>query len=157
MSNLTSKDLLALSRKEPNGRKRVRLLAVSYFKEGLSRTEISLRLKVARGSVNKWVSNFLQHGINGLENRPIQGRPHSLTEEQLKLLGAYIEKQIECTDKGGRLTAQDICDYISTCFGIKYHRDHIYKLLKKQGYSWITSRSKHPKQSEKVQDLFKNL
>ncbi len=103
---------MALSRKESNGRKRVRLLAVSYFKEGLSRTEIALRLKVARGSVNKLVSNFLQHGLSGLENKPIQGRPHSLTQEQLKLLGAYIEKQIECTDEGGRLTGQANCRLI---------------------------------------------
>ncbi|MFK3872365.1 helix-turn-helix domain-containing protein [Pseudoalteromonas rhizosphaerae] len=58
-----SKQLLALSRKEPNARKRIRLLAVSLFFEGENRTNIAKRLNTARGSVNKWVSNYLNNGV----------------------------------------------------------------------------------------------
>ncbi|PKF58399.1 winged helix-turn-helix domain-containing protein [Alteromonadales bacterium alter-6D02] len=46
---------------------------------------------------------------------------------------------------------------MSTQFGVDYHLNHVYKLLKKIGFSWITSRSKHPKQSQKAQDEFKKL
>lgn len=61
-----SKQLLTLSRKEPNARKRIRLLAVSLFFEGENRANISRRLNTARGSVNKWVSNYLENGLAGL-------------------------------------------------------------------------------------------
>lgn len=157
MQNLSSQELLSLSRKESNGRKRLRLLAVSYFKDDLSRTEISHQLKVARSSVNKWVSNYLNDGLTGLDNKPISGRPNRLSEDQIKSLADYINEEIDKCNSGGRLTGQDLCNYIKQNFGIKYHRDHVYKLLKKIGYSWITSRSRHPKQLQKVQDLFKNL
>ena len=34
---------------------------------------------------------------------------------------------------------------------------HVYKILKQLGFSWITSRSKHPKQSIQDQESFKKL
>jgi len=40
-------------KKGKNGRKRIHLLVVSYFLYGLSRTDISTALKVARSSVNR--------------------------------------------------------------------------------------------------------
>jgi len=58
-----SKQLLALSRKEPNARKCIRLLAVSLFYEGGNRTNIAKRLNTARGGVNKWVLNNLNSGV----------------------------------------------------------------------------------------------
>ncbi|WP_404936157.1 helix-turn-helix domain-containing protein, partial [Pseudoalteromonas sp. SR41-6] len=52
---------------------------------------------------------------------------------------------------------EDIAQYIYDQFNIRYHTDHIYKLLKKRGFSWITSRSKHPKQSKESQEAFKKV
>ncbi|MBB1420777.1 IS630 family transposase [Pseudoalteromonas sp. SG43-7] len=151
-----SKQLLALSRKEPNARKRIRLLAVSLFFEGENRTNIAKRLNTARGSVNKWVSNYLNNGVAGLNNKPIKGRPAKLTSEQLNTLLDYI-KQSARSSEGGRLMGEDIAQYIHDQFNVRYHTDHIYKLLKKPGFSWITSRSKHPKQSKESQEAFKKV
>lgn len=67
----TSKKLLALSRRESNARKRIRLLAVSLFLEGENRTNIAKRLNTARSSVNKWVSNYLNKGLEGLDSKPM--------------------------------------------------------------------------------------
>ncbi|TMP45753.1 hypothetical protein CWB97_03085 [Pseudoalteromonas citrea] len=64
----TSRKLLALSRRESNARKRIRLLAVSLFLEGENRTNIAKRLNTARSSVNKWVSNYLNKGLEGLDS-----------------------------------------------------------------------------------------
>ncbi|GIU41119.1 hypothetical protein TUM4438_04150 [Shewanella sairae] len=41
----------------------MRLLAVALFREGNSRTEAALRLKVARASVNAWVAKYLANGV----------------------------------------------------------------------------------------------
>ena len=151
-----SKQLLALSRKEPNARKRIRLLAVSLFFEGENRTNIAKHLNTARGSVNKWVSNYLNNGISGLNNKPIKGRPAKLTPLQLDTLSEYV-KQSASSSEGGRLMGEDIAQYIYEQFTVRYHTDHIYKLLKKLGFSWITSRSKHPKQSKESQEAFKKV
>lgn len=134
----------------------MRLLVVSYFLDGYNRTEIAKILKVARTSANLWVSAYLSEGISGLDSTPPPGRPPRLSTKQLNQLTQYIDEQ-SCSSDAGRLMGQDICDYIKNEFGVTYHRDHIYRLLKKLGYSWITSRSRHPKQSDDVQDVFKKL
>ena len=152
----TSKQLLELSRKEPNARKRMRLLAVSLFFEGNNRAHIARRLNTARASVNKWVSSYLESGLAGLENKPIKGRPAKLNATQLEQLSNYI-KQSASSDNGGRLTGEDVHLYIATHLGIEFHPNHIYKLLKQLGFSWITSRSKHPKQSQESQEAFKKV
>ena len=117
MKQLTLKDLLQLSRKETNARKRMRLLVVSYFLDGYNRTEISKILKVARASANLWVSTYLSEGVSGLDSTPPPGRPPKLSAKQLNQLAQYIEIQSYSTE-GGRLMGQDICAYINAEFGI---------------------------------------
>jgi transposase len=72
----------------------------------------------------------------------------------MQQLAEYI-KQNNIKPSGGRLTGADIHLYIKEEFDQEYHPDHVYNVLKKLNFSWITSRSKHPKQSQKAQDEFK--
>jgi len=53
-----------------NARVRIRLLAISHFVDGKNRTEIASFLKVSRTSVNKWVSQYLNEGLEGLIEKP---------------------------------------------------------------------------------------
>lgn len=151
-----SEELLALSRKETNARKRMRLLAVSLFLGGDNRTNIAKRLNVARASVNKWGHSYLADGLAGLNNRRGAGRSNKLTPQQFDKLSHYISKHAKSSD-GGRLTGADIVQYIQKEFNVRYSPGHIYKVLKSLGYSWITTRSKHPKQSQEAQDAFKKV
>ena len=48
-------------------------------------------------------------------------------------------------------------EYIESIFGVTYQKTIIYHLLNKLNLSWITTRSKHPKQSEEVQASFKKI
>ncbi|MFT6920773.1 MAG: hypothetical protein ACJA2G_003426 [Cognaticolwellia sp.] len=59
--------------------------------------------------------------------------------------------------KGGRLKAQTLVAYITQEFKVDYSIDNIYRLLHQLGFSWITSRSRHPKQSDEVQEAFKKF
>ncbi|MFH6562534.1 helix-turn-helix domain-containing protein, partial [Aeromonas caviae] len=86
-------DFLALAKAETNARKRMRFLALAHFQEGHSRTDIARFLKVSRTSVNKWVSNFLLHGVAGLDSVRPPGRPAKLGAEQLSQLSEYIDQQ----------------------------------------------------------------
>ncbi|GLR04538.1 hypothetical protein GCM10007906_21260 [Vibrio hyugaensis] len=134
----------------------MRLLTLAHFKEGQSRTQIAKYLKVSRTSVNKWVQTFLEEGLEGLQEKPRTGRPTSLTPKQREQLSQYIKRRAS-EPSGGRLTGSDIHAYIIKEFGKHYHPDSIYYLLNRMGFSWITSRSKHPSQSQQLQDDFKKI
>ncbi len=152
----TSEDLLKLSRAEKNARKRMRLLALSQFLDCKNRTQVANQLNISRTSVNKWVTQYLESGLDGLEARKAKGRTPFLTAKQQKQLGDFIEAQSQ-NEQGGRLTGEKILNYIKTEFGVHYHHNAIYKLLKQLGFSWITSRSRHPKQQQGIQDAYKKL
>ncbi len=139
-----------------NARLRIRYLAVSHFLEGKSRTEIAQFLKVSRTSVNKWVKAYLDFGLEGLQEKAHTGRPHCLTELQLKQLKAFVTESA-IKENGGRLQGKDIAIYIEQHFGIQYKKSNIYRILHNIGLSWITTRSKHPKQSQQAQEDFKKI
>jgi transposase len=149
-------DFTKLAKNETNARRKMRYLALANFKDGLSRTEIASALKVSRTSVNHWVSNFLANGLNALTDLHNPGRPSGLTPKQKEQIGKYIEQYSE-SNKGGRLQGADIQRYILENFTIDYEISNIYRLLRELNFSWITSRSKHPKQSQHAQDVFKKL
>ena len=106
----------------------MRLLAVPLFFEGENRTHIAKRLNITRGSVNKWVANYLANGLPGLDNKPISGRPSNLTEEQRLKVKAFVLQHTESSD-GGRLIAADIQEYISKTFNVNYQLGNVYCLL----------------------------
>ena len=53
--------------------------------------------------------------------------------------------------------AKDLSHFIQSEFGVTFKQANIYRLLHQLGFSWITTRSRHPKQSETVQAAFKKL
>ncbi|WP_077753945.1 hypothetical protein [Shewanella psychrophila] len=72
MKNYTAEEILVLSRAE----KEPRLLAVALFLEGHSRTDVAERLKVARGSVAK----YLVSGPRGLDAKLSHLKPKAATK-----------------------------------------------------------------------------
>ncbi|MFS1886050.1 IS630 family transposase [Vibrio sp. 10N.261.54.E10] len=156
MDSLNNTDFKKLASQQKTIQMKMRLLALAHFKDGLSRTQIAKSLKVSRTSVNKWIRIFFEEGLEGLQEKPRTGRPAYLTDEQRAQLSAFIKKEAE-SPSGGRLVGSDIHDYIVKHFDKHYHPNSIYYLLDHMGFSWITSRSKHPKQSQQIQDDFKKF
>ncbi|PKG73788.1 hypothetical protein CXF86_15890 [Shewanella sp. GutCb] len=122
-----------LIRKEKNARMRLKLLAVQHFQDGKSRYKIASYLKVSRTSVNRWISNYLSHGLHGLEEKKHPGRPSCLSASQKEQLANYINNVNENT-KVDKLRGGDIQSYIEREFDIKYEISNIYKILERLGY-----------------------
>ncbi|MBA5683810.1 IS630 family transposase [Photobacterium damselae subsp. damselae] len=156
MDSLNNIDFKKLASQQKSIQMKMRLLALAHFKDGHSRTQIAKFLKVSRTSVNKWVQTFLEEGLDGLKEKPRTGRPPLLTPKQREQLSQYIKDKARDT-QGGRLTGADIHAYIVKEFGKYYHPDSIYYLLNHMGFAWITSRSKHPQQSQAIQEDFKKF
>lgn len=152
----TAEDFKQLARQASRGQLRTRYLALYHFKRGETRTQIALYLGVARGSVNTWMSNYLPHGLDGLQEKPRPGRAHQLTTVQREQLKEFIQFNAVKLD-GGRLIAEDVRRYIRDTLQVDYKLRNVYRIMLALGFSWITSRSKHPKQSQKAQDAFKKL
>lgn len=149
-------DFPILIRATSDARMRIRLLAVSHFVDGKNRTQIAKFLKVSRTSVNQWVSAYLRDGIEGLIEKQHTGRPPRLTPTQLTQLKQYIIDNA-VKPEGGKLQGTDIIEYINEEFGILYSLSGVYKILRKLDLVWITTRSKHPKQSIEKQEDFKKI
>lgn len=149
-------DVKSLIAKEINGRMRMRLLALSHIKDGADRAQTAIYLKISRKAVNDWAKKFYENGLDGLKEKARAGRPCKLTAEQLITFKEYvIENSIK--PNGGRLTGKSLVNFIQEEYGVTYCLDNIYRLLNSLNLSWITSRSKHPKQSQEVQDDFKKI
>ncbi len=106
--------------------------------------------------VNEWVKRFNEEGIDGLKEKPRSGRPRALFTEQLKKLKAYVVSHAIKPD-GGRLKGTLVITYVEQEFGVSYSLTNIYRLLHRLNFSWITSRSIHPKQSQDAQEDFKKI
>lgn len=154
MANFKNTDFHKLASSEKNARMQLRLKALAHFQDGKSKADIARFLKVSRTSVTRWISDYLKYGINGLIEHPRSGRPCQLNKAQLQQLTNYISEHAKKTT-GGRLNGMKVQAYITAHFGTEYKLSNIYRLMHELGFSWITSRSKHPKQSEEVQQEFK--
>lgn len=156
MTSLQETDFNSLISKETNGRMRIRLIALSHIQAGTNKTQTAKYLKVSRRIVNEWVARFYADGLDGLKEKRRPGRPTALTNIQIEQFKKYVlDNSIKA--KGGRLKATDMAEYVNTEFGTKYSIQNIYLILHKLNFSWITSRSRHPKQSEEVQEAFKKI
>lgn len=156
MKQHTSLELIKLSKQTADPRMRLRLLALAHFMEGANRTQVAAMTKVSRRIVNQWVSNYLNLGLAGLESKKSPGRPGRLTDAQQEQLTEMLSQAAK-SETGGRLTGQDIKQYVLAEFGVDFHLNHVYKLLRKLGFSWLSSRSRHPKQDPEVIETFKKV
>ena len=156
MFTLESVDFKSLIAQETNGRMRVRLMALSHIKNGANKAQTARNLQISRRIVGDWVNRFYEAGLDGLKEKPRSGRPCQLTQVQLLQLKQFIHDN-SIQPKGGRLKAQTLVSYIDQEFNVTYSIENIYRLLHQLGFSWITSRSRHPKQSDEVQEAFKKI
>lgn len=153
MSPFNHIDFKSLIAKETNGRMRVRLMALSHIKDGANNSQTARKLHISRRIVNDWVKNLYAHGLEGLQEKPRSGRPSRLDKAQLTQLSEYIRNN-SIKESGGRLNAQVLVRYIAQEFELNYCVSNVYRLLHQLGFSWITSRSRHPKQSDEIQEDF---
>ena len=156
MSPFDRIDFKSLIAKETNGRMRVRLMALSQIKEGANNSQTARNLHISRRIINDWVNRFYARGLEGLKEKPRTGRPSRLNEAQLFQLSEYVRNN-SIKESGGRLNAKTLVHYIERELKLNYGISNVYRLLHQLGFSWITSRSRHPKQSAEIQEDFKKI
>ena len=112
-----------------------RLQGARLLAEGVSQAEVARRLGVKRQSVHEWAKVMAMHGRKGLARVPT-GRKPRLNEVQLAQLGDMLAQGPEAHGYATALwTTERIARLIQRQFGVRYHRDHVGRLLGQMGWS----------------------
>lgn len=131
----------------------IRLLAMLKLQSGESMTTVCSLLGKTQKTIREWRRIYEREGLESLlKIHSGRGRTERL-QEKLSFKNAI--ESLQDQRQGGRIQCQDIVDMVAEKYGIHYSRSGMYHVLHRLGFSWITSRSKHPQQDPAVLEAFK--
>ncbi len=111
--------------------------AMDLFDEGLSLNEVARRIGCDPSSVMRWRDARDKHGDRGLAPKEVPGRPAKLTAKQKKrLITILLKGSLAHGYRTDIWTTARIAEVIEKNFSVKYHRDHIGRLMKSMAWSW---------------------
>ncbi|HEX6350265.1 MAG TPA: IS630 family transposase [Candidatus Dormibacteraeota bacterium] len=110
--------------------------AAELFKEGQTQAEVARFLEVSRQSASRWYESWRQGGLTALKKAPRAGRPPQLTAAQLRQVERALLKGARANGYTTELwTLQRVAEVIARRTGVEYHPGHVWKLLRKLGWS----------------------
>jgi len=112
-----------------------RLRAIALFNENYQPVDIARMVGVDRRSVRRWKAAYLKDGTKGIQANPA-GRPQKLDGKAKKQLEQELLKGAKNAGFPTDLwTCPRIAHVIHARFGVRYHVDHIGRLLRSMGWS----------------------
>ena len=115
---------------------RRRLEAARLLRQGLGHSEVARAVGVHRQSVNRWARELGESGLRGLRKAGRTGRPAKLNPAQLRDLERALKRGPEaCGYSGGLWTAGRVRNLIADRTGVRYHEDHVWRILRKLNWS----------------------
>ena len=115
---------------------RRRRRALALVQEGHSRVEVARTLGVRPGSVTRWCQAYENKGDDGLAAKPHPGGKPKLTPRQRKLLAQRLLKGAKANRYPTDVwTCPRIAEVIEWHYGVRYHVDHIPRLMASLGWS----------------------
>lgn len=120
----------------PESLERRRRRAIKLLAEGLAPVEVAHTLGVDRRSVRRWRASFEAHGVAALAAKRAPGRPPKLSLRQRQQLERCLLKGAGAFGYHTDLwTCPRVADLIQHRFSVRYHVDHIGRLLRSMGWS----------------------
>jgi transposase len=110
--------------------------AIELLNKGYEPVDVATMVGVDRRSVRRWKASYRKKGAKGVCAKPASGRPPKLEQKNVKKL----EKALSRGSKVGGFptdlwTCPRVAQLIYILFGVKYHVDHISRLLHALGWS----------------------
>jgi len=114
-----------------------RLKAVEKLRDGISLNEIARQMGCSPSSVVRWRDAWQAHGKTGLKPKPVPGRPSRLkTTQKSQLTKLLLRGAIQNGYRTELWTTTRIAELIEKKWGVKYHRDHICRLMASLQWSY---------------------
>lgn len=149
---MKSDALEKIYRNEPDVRIKERLLLiVRIFSDKEHIESVAKEMHRSRAWAYKWYKRYNDEGLAGLGDKPRSGRPSFMDEEDI----IKIRQELSASNTGW--DTKQVMDLIQKkTAGIKYHEDHIRRLLHQWGFSLKAPEKKFVKRaSEKEVKHFK--
>jgi|SRR5579863_271157 len=113
-----------------------RMEGARLLRQGVPQAEVARRVGVHRQSVHRWALQLDEKGLRGLKQAGRAGRKPQLGQEDLR----RIERQLKRGPKafGYRTelwTAARVGRLIEEECGVHYHPGHVWRLLRRMGWS----------------------
>jgi transposase len=115
---------------------RRRRRAMQLLREGMPPVEVARMVGVDRRSVRRWNAAHRERGFSGLKAKPAPGRPARLDgEAKAKLEEALLAGAQAAGFPTDLWTCPRVAEVIHDHFGVRYHPDHVCRLLHHLGWS----------------------
>lgn len=147
-------DFIKMMKHEQHGRNRIRLLAMYHLQLGKSFKAISEIVKSHWKTVQSWLRRFRNHGFEGLFESQRSGAGKKLNSLQESFIVDTINS-LSNSKTGGYITGKELHKMLVEKYDAKCSLRTVYNTLHRLGFSWITSRSIHPKSRQDIQDEYK--
>src|SRR5215831_13834922 len=120
----------------PKTLERRRRRAIALLAQGVSLRQVARRVQASVGSVSQWRQAWQQGGEAALAPKPTPGRPRRLTAQPCTQLGELLLQGATAHGFANELwTLRRIAAVIPVHFGVRYHPAHVWKLLRRLGWS----------------------
>ena len=119
-----------------------------YFKA------ISAIVKSHWKTVQSWLRRFRNNGFEGLFESQRSGAPRKLNTKQESAIFDKIN-ELSASKTGGYITGKELHNMLIEQYNAKCALKTVYNTMHRLGFSWITSRSMHPKSNKETQNTYK--
>jgi transposase len=105
-------------------------------RRGWLEVDIAAALGVNKGTVSRWLALAEAAGAEGLRAHPPAGHPPKLNVDQLRRIPEFLSYGAEAYGFRGEVwTCPRIAQVIQLEFGVRYHKDHVSRLMKELGWT----------------------
>lgn len=109
--------------------------AAQFFRDGLPQAEVARRCGVSRTTAMRWHRAWLKRGKRGLDPLPA-GRPNRLSSAKLARIEKALLQGPQAHGFASELwTLERIARVISRVGGVDYHPGHVWRILRRLGWS----------------------
>jgi len=123
--------------------------AIALLRSGLSYRRVAKLLDCSLSSVERWQHTYKEKGMRGLWSKPIPGRCPKITRGQKRILLRHLRKGSLAAGYPTELwTLKRIAREIGHLFGIRYHVNHVWRLM----HAWNWSCQKPAKKAREREE-----
>lgn len=120
-----------------------RRIAARLLAKGGGIREVARTIGAAPSSVKRWKDALEQGGKNALKSKPHTGRPSHLSPKQRQQLLHILQRGPRAAKmRTDQWTCRLIGQMIWQRFGVKYHPDHVIRILR--GLGWKNRKKTSP-------------
>ena len=113
-----------------------RFRAWELKQQGWPQHDIAVALGVSNGAVSQWIRTGEDGGTEALRSHTSSGHPAKLTFLQRRQIPDFLWHGAEAYGfRGDVWTCPRVAQVIEWEFGIRYHRDHVSRMLKDLGWT----------------------